>query len=187
VTGSVTVVSGPSAVGKGTLVAHVRQRYPQVWVSVSVTTRAPRPGEIEGVHYHFISAAEFDRLVAEHGLLEWADYGSARYGTPAAPVRAALARGQNVILEIEVQGARQVRTTMPEARLVFIAPPSWDALVQRLRGRGTETEEQIENRLRVASLELTQQGEFDHVVINDDVERATSELVDLMGLRGPDG
>ena len=184
-TGDVTVVAGPSAVGKGTLVAAVRRRYPQVWVSVSVTTRAPRPGEIDGVHYLFITDGAFDELVRTDGLLEWADYGSARYGTPAGPVRDALARGQKVILEIEVQGARQVRRSLPEARLVFIAPPSWDALVERMRKRGTESAEQMEARLRTAALEMTEQGEFDHVVVNDDVERAAEELVDLMGLSGP--
>jgi len=158
-----------------------------VWVSVSATTRAARPGEIDGVHYHFISDEAFDHLVATGGLLEWAAYGNARYGTPAAPVREAIARGQKAILEIDVQGARQIRASMPDARFVFIAPPSWDALVARLRGRGTETDDQIEGRLRTAKLEMREQDEFDHVVVNDEVERATLELVDLMGLREVDG
>ena len=186
-TGDVTVVAGPSAVGKGTLVAEIHRRYPGVWLSVSVTTRAARPGEINGIHYHFISDDTFDRLVETHGLLEWATYGNARYGTPAAPVREAIARGQKAILEIDVQGARQIRASMPGARFVFIAPPSWDALEARLRGRGTETAGQIDARLRTAAIEMDEQGEFDHVVVNDEVERAVLELVDLMGLRGADG
>ena len=131
-----TVLSGPSGVGKGTVVAEVRRRHPDVWVSVSVTTRRPRPGELDGVHYHFVDDAEFDRLIATDGLLEWAEYAGNRYGTPAAPVRDRLATGAPALLEIELQGARQVRARDAEAQLVFLAPPSWAALVSRLAGRG---------------------------------------------------
>ncbi len=153
-----------------------------MWVSVSVTTRRPRAGEVDGIHYHFVSDADFDRLVANDGLLEWARYGHARYGTPAGPVRDALAAGRKVLLEIDLQGARQIRESLPEARFVFVAPPNWEALVSRLSGRGTETPAQMEERLRAARVELEAQDEFDHVVVNDDVERAVEELVDLIGL-----
>ena len=180
--GDVTVLSGPSGVGKGTLVAGLRQHNPAVWVSVSATTRAPRPGEIDGVHYHFVTDERFDELVDTDGLLEWARYGAARYGTPAAQVRQAVADGRRVILEIEVQGARQVRERLPQARFVFIAPPSWDELVRRLRGRGTEDQAQLDSRLAAAAGELAAQNEFDTVVVNDDVGRATQELIDLLGL-----
>lgn len=158
-------------------------RYPSVWVSVSATTRAPRPTETDGVHYLFLSDAEFDDLVEHDGLLEWAIvHGRDRYGTPAAPVRAALADDRDVILEIDIQGARQVRQKLPDARYVFMAPPDWDTLVGRLRGRGTETEEQMRRRLATARDELASASEFDHIVINGDLEETVSELVDLLGL-----
>lgn len=182
----VTVVSGPTAVGKGTVVAALRTRHPEVWLSTSATTRAPRPREVDGVHYHFVTGEEFDELLGSNGLLEWAlVHGTDRYGTPRAPVEAALAEGLDVVLEIELQGARQVRESMPGARFVFIAPPSWDELVRRLEHRGTETLEQRERRLLTAEAELASQSEFDHVVVNDDVDRAVEELVGLMGLRPP--
>ncbi|MFT4295725.1 MAG: guanylate kinase [Micropruina sp.] len=181
--GDVTVISGPTAVGKGTVVRALKQRHPAVWVSVSATTRPPRPGEVDGEHYWFVSDAAFDELLAQDGLLEWAVvHGRDRYGTPAAPVLEAMARGERVILEIDLQGARQVRAKLPQARLVFIAPPDWDELVARLVGRGTETAEQRERRLRTAKDELAAADEFDHVVVNDDVGRAVDELVDLLGL-----
>ncbi|QDB80735.1 guanylate kinase [Georgenia sp. 311] len=178
-----TVLAGPTAVGKGTVSADIRRRYPQVWLSVSATTRAPRPGEVDGVHYHFVSDAEFDRMVAEDELLEWAVvHGRNRYGTPRGPVEAQLSSGQPALLEIDLQGARQVRRTMPHAHFVFLAPPSFEELERRLLGRGTEGPEERERRLRTAREELAAAGEFDDVVVNDVVTRATDELVSLMGL-----
>jgi guanylate kinase len=178
-----TVLAGPTAVGKGTVSADIRARYPQVWLSVSATTRAPRPGEIDGVHYHFVSGDEFDRMVAEGQLLEWAVvHGRHRYGTPRAPVEAQLAAGKPALLEIDLQGARQVRTTMPDARFVFLAPPSFAELERRLVGRGTEGPDERERRLATARVELAAASEFDHVVVNDDVHRATDELITIMGL-----
>ena len=179
-----TVLAGPTAVGKGTVSADVRHRYPWVWLSVSATTRPPRPGEVDGVHYLFVSPERFDAMVADGQLLEWAVvHGVHRYGTPRGPVEEHLAAGVPVLLEIDLQGARQVRATMPDARFVFLAPPSWDELVRRLVGRGTESEEERERRLATATVELAAEPEFDHVVVNDDVTRATDELLDLMGAR----
>jgi guanylate kinase len=180
-----TVLSGPSGVGKGTVVAEVRRRHPQIWVSVSVTTRQRRPGEIDGIHYHFVDDAEFDRLIAQDGLLEWAEYAGNRYGTPAAPVRERLAAGAPALLEIELQGARQVRARDPEAQLVFLAPPSWSALVSRLAGRASEPAAVQERRLAIAQAELDAAGEFDAVVVNDDVARAADELVGLLTAPSP--
>ncbi|OYO15602.1 guanylate kinase [Enemella evansiae] len=179
----VNVVSGPAGVGKGTLVAGVLQRHPEVWLSVSVTTRAPRPGEIDGVHYHFLTEQQFDELLAADGLLEWAlVHGSARYGTPREPVERAVAEDRTVVLEIELQGARQIRRTWPDAAFIFVAPPSWDELVNRLAGRNTETAAQRERRLQTARGELAAQAEFDHVIVNADLGQATDELVSLLGL-----
>lgn len=177
------VLSGPTAVGKSTLSAFIRETYPQVYFSVSATTRAPRPGEIDGVHYHFVSDAEFDRLVAADELLEWARVHNAhRYGTPRGPVFDAIAAGKRVLLEIDIAGARQVRAQVPEALLVFLAPPTWEDLVQRLTGRGTETPEEQQRRLATARVELASQGEFDTVVVNRDVVTAAREVVELMGV-----
>src|SRR5918994_2110637 len=145
--------------GKGTVVAEVRRRHPDVWVSVSATTRRRRPGEVDGVHYHFVSDAEFDRLIAEDGLLEWAEYAGNRYGTPAGPVRNQLATGRPALLEIELQGARQVRARDADAQLVFLAPPSWGELVSRLAGRGSEPPAVQEERLRIAQAELDAAGD----------------------------
>jgi len=180
-----TVLSGPSGVGKGTVVGEVRRRYPDVWLSVSVTTRRARPGEVDGVHYHFVDDAEFDRLIAEDGLLEWAEYAGNRYGTPVGPLRERLATGAPALLEIELQGARQVRARDPEAQLVFLAPPSWGALVRRLAGRGSEPAAVQERRLALAQAELDASGEFDVVVVNDDVARAADELVGLLTAPSP--
>jgi guanylate kinase len=182
-----TVLAGPTAVGKGTVAADIRERYPQVWLSVSATTRPPRPGEVDGVHYHFVDDAQFDELVASGQMLEWAVvHGRYRYGTPRGPVELALAEGRPALLEIDLQGARQVKATMPGARFVFLAPPSWDELVRRLVGRGTEDAAERERRLATARAELAAESEFDVTVVNDDVHRACDELVSWMGLRpGP--
>ena len=176
-----TVLAGPTAVGKGTVAAYVREHHPQVWVSVSATTRRPRPGEVDGIHYHFVDDDEFDRMSREGELLEWAVvHGRAKYGTPRAPVESALAAGRPALLEIDLQGARQVRETMPEALFVFLAPPTWDELVRRLVGRGTEDAPEREARLATARVELASASEFDVTVLNDDVRRAAEELVSLM-------
>ena len=176
-----TVLAGPTAVGKGTVAGYVREHHPEVWLSVSVTTRRPRPGEADGVHYHFVDDAEFDRMVGEGELLEWAVvHGLARYGTPRRPVEEALAAGRPALLEIDLQGARQVRDSMPDAFFVFLAPPTWEELVRRLVGRGTEEEPEREARLGTARVELAAAAEFDVVVLNDDVRRAAEELVSLM-------
>ncbi|MGG5171342.1 guanylate kinase [Pseudarthrobacter sp. J1738] len=178
-----TVLAGPTAVGKGTVSTYIRDNYPQVWLSVSATTRAPRPGEIDGVHYFFKSAEEFDQLVADGQMLEWAVvHGQNRYGTLRSSVEDAVAAGKAVLLEIDLQGARQVKKAVPDARFVFLSPPSWDEMVRRLVGRGTETPEEQQRRLETAKLELAAEPEFDHTVVNDDVRRAADELVSLMGL-----
>jgi len=175
------VLAGPTAVGKGTVVARVRAEFPDVWVSVSVTTRRPRAGEVDGVDYVFVDDAEFDRLIAEGDLLEWAEvHGAARYGTRRSTVEEHLASGQPVLLEIDVQGARQVRQHMPEALLVFLAPPSQTELERRLVGRGTEDPEERDRRLRTAEIELAAMNEFDVTIVNDDVATAAAELVDLL-------
>ncbi|MBZ5733851.1 guanylate kinase [Nocardioides sp. TRM66260-LWL] len=181
------VLAGPTAVGKGTVAAAVRAEHPEVWISVSATTRAPRPGEVDGVHYHFVDDAAFDRLVADGQMLEWAVvHGTHRYGTPRGPVEEALAAGRPAMLEIDLQGARQVRATMPEALFVFLAPPSWDELVRRLVGRGTETAEERERRLATARLELAAEPEFDTTIVNHEVRAAAAELVALFGLPAAD-
>lgn len=176
-----TVLAGPTAVGKGSLSADIRAHHPEVWISVSATTRPPRPGEQHGVHYWFVSEAEFDRMVADDELLEWAVvHGAARYGTPRAPVEAMLAAGRPALLEIDLQGARQVRAAMPEALMVFLAPPSWEELVRRLVGRGTESAEERERRLVTARRELAAEDEFDVTVVNTRIHDAAEELVALM-------
>ncbi|PVU81708.1 guanylate kinase (plasmid) [Cellulomonas sp. WB94] len=178
-----TVLAGPTAVGKGTVSADLRARYPRVWLSVSATTRPPRPGEVDGVHYHFVSPEKFDAMIEDGELLEWAVvHGRNRYGTPRGPVEERLAAGEPALLEIDLQGARQVRATMPEARFVFLAPPSWEELERRLVGRGTEDAAERQRRLATARVELAAESEFDHVIVNDDVHRATDELIQVMGL-----
>lgn len=176
-----TVLAGPTAVGKGTVSADIRRRYPDIWLSISATTRPPRPAEVDGVHYHFLAPDSFAQMVSSGQFLEYAVvHGRNYYGTPRGPVEAALAAGRPALLEIDLQGARQVRQTMPEARFVFLAPPSWEELVNRLVGRGTESEEEQRRRLTTAKVEMAAQAEFDHVVINDEVERATDELARLI-------
>jgi guanylate kinase len=176
-----TVLAGPTAVGKGTLTAWLREHHPEIWISVSATTRRQRPGEVDGVHYHFVTDEEFDRLVAQDELLEWAVvHQHARYGTPRAPVEAALQARRPALLEIDLQGARQVRERMPEALFVFLAPPSWEELVRRLVGRGTEDEAERERRLDTARAELAAEREFDATVVNRTIPAAAAELVELM-------
>ena len=165
------------------MVAALRDRCPQVWVSISVTTRPARPGEVDGVHYHFIDDAAFDELIAADGLLEWAlVHRVHRYGTPSAPVEDAVAAGRRVILEIDLQGARQVRAKLPGVRSVFIAPPRWETLRERLLHRGTEDEAEMDRRLQTAQAELAAADEFDHIVVNDDFSTAVDQLVELLGL-----
>jgi guanylate kinase len=174
------VLSGPSGVGKSTVVSRLREIDPGIWLSVSVTTRAPRPGEVEGREYYFVDEREFDRLIQSDELLEWAPYVNLRHGTPRAPVERKLAAGVPVLLEIDLAGARQVRQAMPDARLVFLAPPSWDELVRRLTGRGTESAEIIERRLEVALEEMAAEPEFDVTLVNTSVQDVCDELIALM-------
>jgi guanylate kinase len=175
-----TVLSGPSGVGKGTVVARVRELYPQVWVSVSCTTRSPRPGERDGVEYRFVTREEFAGMVLRGELLEYAEFAGNLYGTPLAPVEKRLANGDRTLLEIDLQGARQVRAAMPDAQLVFLAPPNWDELERRLSDRGTEGGTAVSTRLGQARVELAAADEFDAVVVNDDVDRAAAALVALI-------
>lgn len=179
--GRLTVLSGPSGVGKGSVIAAVRRLHPHVWLSVSVTTRPARPGERDGVEYHFLDRADFRRMTEAGELLEHASYAGNCYGTPREPVRRQLVSGVPALLEIELQGARQVRAAMPDAHLVFLAPPSFEELARRLTRRGTEDPERIRRRLELARAELAAEGEFDAVVVNDDVEQAAARLVALLG------
>ena len=177
------MLSGPSGVGKGTVVTALARQVPHLWVSVSVTTRFPRPGEIDGVNYRFISDAEFDRMIAAGELLEHATYGKHRYGTPRRPVEATLAAGVPALLEIDLQGARQVKAVLPDVFRVFLTPPSWEELARRLTARGTESPEIAAARLERARLELAASPEFDAVVVNESVEHACNELINLLHLR----
>lgn len=177
-----TVLAGPTAVGKGTVSAYIREHYPEVWFSVSATTRGPRPGEEDGVHYYFVSDEEFESMVENRQMLEWATvHNSYKYGTIRSMVQKQLDAGKHVLLEIDLQGARQVRNAMPEAQLIFLAPPSWDELVSRLIGRGTESPQEQEARLDTAKIELAAEPEFDYTVINETVAEAAEEIVRLMG------
>lgn len=175
-----TVLSGPSGVGKSTVVAELNRTCPGIWISVSVTTRRPRPGEVDGREYHFVDDSEFDRLVADGALLEWAQFAGNRYGTPREPLNAKLEAGIACLLEIDLAGARQVKRAVPDARLVFLAPPSWDELVRRLTGRGTESAEVMDRRLAVARDELAAAGEFEVTLVNTSVKDVCRQLVALM-------
>jgi guanylate kinase len=181
--GRLVVLAGPTAVGKGSVSAYIRENYPEIQLSVSATTRPPRSGEVDGVHYFFLSDAEFDRMIASHELLEWAVvHNSYRYGTPKPPIDAALEAGKRVLLEIDLQGARNVRAELPSALLVFLLPPSWEELVRRLTGRGTEDPAEQARRLETARVELAAQDEFDYRVVNTDVGAAAREVVELMAV-----
>jgi guanylate kinase len=176
----VFVITGPSGVGKGTLIEQLLDRVPALELSVSATTREPRPGEVDGRDYHFLTSEEFERRVEAGDFLEHATYSGNRYGTLREEVDGRLAEGRSVVLEIEVQGARQVRAAMPEAVLIFIAPPDEAALRERLEGRGTDSAEAIDRRLRTAEIELEAQAEFPHVIVNDEVQKSASELENLV-------
>jgi guanylate kinase len=175
------VIAGPTAVGKGTVARRILETNSDIVLSVSATTRQPRKGEIDGESYFFLSDDEFDRLIESGEMLEFAVvHGTHRYGTPRQPVLAAIEAGKNVLLEIDIQGASQVKEQMPEAITVFIAPPSWDELVRRLEGRGTEDAGEMQRRLATARIELQAQDQFDHVVVNDDVAKCAQSVVELL-------
>jgi guanylate kinase len=176
----VFVITGPSGVGKGTLIRGLLERMPELELSVSATTRPPRPGEQDGVEYHFLTPERFEDRVKAGDFVEHANYSGNRYGTLRSDLERRLAQGAGVVLEIEVQGARQVRSAVPEAVAVFIAPPSRDALRARLVGRGTDSSEQVDERLKTGENELEAQPEFAHVVVNDRLEQATDELVSIV-------
>jgi guanylate kinase len=180
--GRLIVLAGPSGVGKSSVVRVLRRVLPELWFSVSVTTRDPRPGEVDGEDYHFVTADEFDRMIEAGELLEWASVhgGLHRSGTPAEPVERALEQGKPVLLELDLAGARAVRVSKPEATLVFMAPPTWEDLVHRLTSRATEEPAATERRLETAKVELAAQSEFDTVVVNTDVDHSCEELVSLL-------
>lgn len=178
--GTLFVVSGPSGAGKGTLVNRLLEAVPSCWLSVSATTRRPREGEVDGRDYFFLDRARFDELARTGGLLEWAEYAGNCYGTPRASVEEHLAAGDDVVLEIEVQGAEQVRKSMPGAVLVFVEPPSLEELEARLRRRGTEDEQAVATRMETAKVELARKMEYDKRLVNDDLDAAASELVSFV-------
>ena len=180
--GRLFLITGPSGVGKGTLVAALLQRHPQIWLSISATTRQPRSGEREGEHYFFLDRAAFDAEVAGGGLLEWAEFAGNCYGTPRRPVEEQLAAGRPVLLEIELEGARQVRRSFPSGFQIFVKPPSFEELERRIRGRGTDSDVAIARRLERARIELAAEAEFDAVLVNADLDLALAELERLMGL-----
>jgi guanylate kinase len=176
------VITGPSGVGKGTLVGRLLSRHPRIWLSVSATTRAPRPGEVEGQSYFFLSRERFEQQVADGGFLEWAEFAGNLYGTPRQPVEQHLAAGRPVLLEIELEGARQVRHSFPAGFQLLIQPPSLEELERRIRGRGTDAEEAIQRRLALARVELAAEAEFDATLVNGDLDQALAELERLMQL-----
>ncbi|WP_264324061.1 guanylate kinase [Romeriopsis navalis] len=178
--GKLIVLTGPSGAGKGTLLKALLAEHPELYVSISATTRSPRPGEVHGQHYFFLERAEFDQMVADGNLLEWAEFAGNCYGTPRQPVAEQIAAGKTVILEIELEGARQVRASFPEAYRIFILPPSFDELENRLRGRGTESDEVISRRMTRAKDEIAAANEFDIQIVNDQVERAVQELATIV-------
>ena len=180
---NLSLITGPSGVGKGSLVKKLLERNKDIWLSVSATTRQPREGEVNGEHYLFVEPTRFEELIKEGGFLEWAEFAGNFYGTPIYEVQEKLNQKKRVLLEIELEGARQVRKSCPDAFQIFIAPPSFEELENRIRGRGTETEEAIQSRLTRASEELKAQNEFDAIVINNDFERALFELESLIGLK----
>lgn len=182
--GKLFVVSGPSGVGKGTVISKMMEKDPSLWKSVSATTRKPREGEVDGTDYFFVDRSDFERAAEGGGFLEWAEYSGNLYGTPASSVQAHLDAGENVILEIEVQGAMQVRKSAPEAVLVFVKPPSMDELERRLRGRGSESEEAVAARLEAARMELSREMEYDYVFVNDDVDTTVDEMLDCIANAG---
>ncbi len=181
--GNLTVLTGPSGVGKGTIVKKILESHSEVWLSISATTRKARLGEIEGEHYFFLDKKNFQEIINSEGFLEWATFSNNFYGTPKKIVKEKIEKGTNVLLEIELEGARQIRKSFPEALQIFIAPPSLSELEKRIRGRGTETEESIRDRLAIADKELIARKEFDAVVINEDIEKAFKEIEGLMGLK----
>ncbi len=181
--GNLTVLTGPSGVGKGTIVRKILDSHSDVWLSVSATTRQPRSGEIEGKHYFFLEKKDFQEIIDQEGFLEWASFSNNFYGTPKKIVEEKIYEGTKVLLEIELEGARQIRQTFPQALQIFLAPPNLSVLEKRIRGRGTETEESIRDRLAIANKELFAIKEFDAVVINKDIEKAFMEIEGLMGLK----
>jgi len=180
--GRLFLITGPSGVGKGTLVSALLERHPQIWLSISATTRAPRQGEVEGQHYFFLDRSAFEAKVAQGGLLEWAEFAGNCYGTPREPVERQLQAGRPVLLEIELEGARQVRRSFPSGFQIFLKPPSFEELERRIRGRGTDSEAAIARRLERARVELAAEAEFDAVLVNADLGQALAELEQLMGL-----
>ena len=181
--GKLTVLTCPSGVGKGTIVRKILESHNDIWLSISATTRKPRSGEIDGEHYFFLDKKNFKELINKDGFLEWASFSNNFYGTPKKIVKEKMEKGINVLLEIELEGARQIRKSFPEALQIFLAPPNLTELEKRIRGRGTETEEAIQDRLAIANNELIAKKEFDAVVINEDIEKALEEIEILMGLK----
>lgn len=178
--GHLFVISGPSGAGKGTIVARMQKSIPDIWNSISATTRKPRAGETDGVQYYFLSRSDFEQKIANGEFLEWAEYDGNLYGTLAAPIKEKIAAGCQVVLEIEVQGAAQVREKMPECTMIFIEPPSLQILEERLRARGTNTEESISERMETAKVELSRKLEYDYVLVNDELEAATEQLTEFV-------